>query len=306
MENNITKVSVGISAYNEEANIENTLKSILNQTEDGFDLLEIIIISDGSTDGTVQEIKNINDDRIHVVDVLERKGKSTHLNDLYKLFKGDILVLFDADVVLSDQHVVSKLIQPLQNDHNIGLVGGNPIPRPGETFIEKAVNTSVHAYIDLRTQVRGGNNAFGCDGRILALSRKFASTVIVPATMIANDAFMFFTCITTGYKFVHVHEAKVWFRSPTNLRDHLKQNKRFIASHYRLERIFRAIVSREYQIPKMLLYKNLFKQFLRAPLHASAIFLINRYCGWQAKREEAKMDAIWPMAITTKEGIIHD
>ena len=53
-------VSVCIPAYNNAAYIENTIKSILNQT---YSNLELIIVDDKSKDNTVEVIKSIKDDR---------------------------------------------------------------------------------------------------------------------------------------------------------------------------------------------------------------------------------------------------
>lgn len=52
-------VIVAISAYNEEKNILNFLKSVLAQEERGFRLKEIWVHSDGSTDNTVKLVKNL-------------------------------------------------------------------------------------------------------------------------------------------------------------------------------------------------------------------------------------------------------
>jgi hypothetical protein len=118
--------------------------------------------------------------------------------------------------------------------------------------------------------------------------------------MIANDAFMYFSCVTNGFRFAHTQAAKVWFRSPQTLRDHLVQNTRFVAAHYRLKKIFGALVDKQYQIPKRLMYRNLLAAFMQDPVHSAAIFLINLFCKWRAQRIERKLDAKWHIAISTK------
>ena len=302
----ITSISIGIPAYNEEANIKNLLESILSQREIGYLIKEIIVISDGSSDSTMQRVNEVKDRRIKLIDSQLRIGKSQHLNNLFKITKEDILVLFDADVVLADKKVIQNLIRPLVRNSRVGLVGGCPYPRKGRSFIERSINASFVPYNFLRYKLKKGNNVYGCDGRILALSKKFFNSIHVPRDMIANDAFMYFECITKGFKFINVKSAKVWFRSPTTLRDYLRQNKRFIAAHYRLEKFFGKIVPKEYQVPKILMYKLLASQFLKAPFQSFSIFTINLFLKYQALKEEKNMTALWPMAFTTKVGVKND
>ncbi len=48
----ITTISIGIPAFNEAVTIKRLLRSVLAQKEKGFVLREIIVLCDGSTDGT--------------------------------------------------------------------------------------------------------------------------------------------------------------------------------------------------------------------------------------------------------------
>ncbi len=300
----IPAVSIGIPAYNEAANIKTLLLSVLQQQTNGFIVEEIIVVSDGSTDETVSRVKEINDSRIKIWEYKERIGKSQHLNTIFRKAKGDIIILFDADIVLAHNNVIANLIAPLLNNSNVGLVGGNSQPTPAKTFIEKGVNATFRAYSPFRTILKNGNNAFGCDGKILALSKVFAHVVTIPENMIADDDFLYFSCITKGFLFRYVPQAQVWFTSPKNIRDQIRQSKRFIAGHYRLERIFGPIVLDEYHPPKSLLYKLQLKEFIKAPLPSLAVFLINLYCKARAKRDEKKMNAKWLMVSSTKEKIV--
>lgn len=303
---NLPTVSIGISALNEQANITKLLRSIIRQKEAGFQLLEILVFSDGSTDKTVQKIRAIADDRIVLFDEMERIGKSERLNQIFHRAQGDIITLFDADVVLASNKTLYNLIQPIIRDPRVGFVGGNPQAIRAKTFIESAVNSSFKAYDYLRSFYKNGNSVYGCDGRILALSKPFSRKVHVPHDMIANDAFMYFACITSGFEFRHVRDAIVWFRSPTTLADQIKQNKRFIAAHFRLAKIYGDVVWHEYHIPKHIILWLLFKQCVKSPIKSIFIFGLNRYIRHKAKQEEGYMTAMWPMAVSTKNGIANN
>lgn len=56
--------SVVIPLYNKELSISNTIQSVLNQTFQNF---EIVVVNDGSTDNSLEVVKQINDSRIRVI-----------------------------------------------------------------------------------------------------------------------------------------------------------------------------------------------------------------------------------------------
>lgn len=293
-------VSVGIACLNEANTIQKLLQSILLQNDDQFDLKEIILISDGSTDTTVEESRKIKDKRIIVHDEKERKGKATRINELCQLLTGDIFIFLDADISMTDTHVFVNLIQPFLKNPNIGLVGGNPHPKTGKTFIERAVNITFEAYAPLRTKINNGSNPHGCDGKILGLSKKFARTVHIPSNMIGTDTYLYFLCITKGFTFQHVPEAIVYYRSPATLQDQIKQNIRFISAEYIHHDVFGDLVDKEYYVAPRLFQSLLLRQFFKHPFSAAIIFLINRYCRYKAMKMYKTMDAKWQMITTTK------
>ena len=298
------KLSIFISAYNEEENIRPLLQHILAQKGDTFVINDVLVISDGSTDCTVDEVRKVGDPRIRIIQS-KRIGKSAHLNYFFETAQGDILVFFDGDIRLDSVYTIAKLIRPLRAEPAVGLVGGNAQQTPGRTFVEHAINLTCSVFDELRVVHRGGNNAFGANGCIMALSHSFAQKVRVPEDMIANDQFLYFSCVTSGFKFVHERSAVAWYRSPSTLGDHVRQNTRFMASRRRMERIFGERAREEYALAPEVMRRLKLRAFLKKPLHALAIRIINLYCEFAARKREAKMDAKWLMAPTTKE-VIYD
>ena len=110
MKTNIS-VSIAIPAFNEAENIKHLLGSILSQKTRGFILKEILVISDGSTDETVRFARSVKDKRISVFDDKKRLGKSARLQTAFNAFRGDVLFLLDADIVITDSALLSKIIK---------------------------------------------------------------------------------------------------------------------------------------------------------------------------------------------------
>ena len=89
----MSKISVLMSAYNAQEYIEETIKSILNQTFSDF---EFIIIDDGSIDNTKMIIDKFNDCRINYY-YFENSGLSKSLNRGLKISTGKYIARIDAD-----------------------------------------------------------------------------------------------------------------------------------------------------------------------------------------------------------------
>lgn len=294
-------VTVAISAYNEEKNILNFLKSALVQKERGFRLKEIWIHSDGSTDKTVELAKSLKSKRIKVWDHKKRVGKSTWLNKIYQDLDTNILVQADADVIFTRDLTVHDLIQPLIKDPKVGMCGGNPIPLSGKTFWEKTAKIAFEPYQSFRSQVRGGDNIFSAIGQILAFRKELVKKINIPHDMVTNDIYTYFCCLTLGYKYKFVKSAIVHYRAPMNISDIIKQNTRIHVGCERMYHSFNtALVTKELSIPKFLLYRKLLKQFLKFPLQSTIYYLINKYCQVRSESIGKTLDAKWPIAKSTK------
>ncbi|GAB5401396.1 MAG: glycosyltransferase family 2 protein [Aureisphaera sp.] len=88
------RFSVVIPLFNKENYIQDTLKSVLNQTFDDF---EIIVINDCSTDSSFEKAKEINDPRIQFLAHSENKGLSASRNTGIRAANGDYIAFLDAD-----------------------------------------------------------------------------------------------------------------------------------------------------------------------------------------------------------------
>lgn len=291
-------VTIATSALNEEANISAFLRSVLAQKTVNYNLDKILVISDGSTDKTVKFAKSFRDKRIVVIDNLKRVGKSKCLNQIFSSFKSDILVLFDADVRLASRNTVSNLIRPLLENSDIDLVGGIPKPYKGKTFMENAVNCTVRIYDNLKATHK---TSYACEGRIMALSKRFAKKIKIPGNMIGNDAFIYYYAKKNGFKFEHVNNAIVKYRSPNNIRDQIRQNTRFLASNYRMQKFFGHAATSESSFPKGLYFNEALKEFLKHPVELLFIMGINMICRYRAKGSERLLTARWQVADSTKK-----
>src|SRR5581483_5630259 len=108
----IITVDVGIPALNEELNIRRMLQSIGTQKQINYHIERIILLSDGSTDKTVQYAKSLKLPNLHIIEHRKRQGLAKAWYDLLHVAKADILVLLDADIELSNENTLAELVKP--------------------------------------------------------------------------------------------------------------------------------------------------------------------------------------------------
>src|SRR2546427_9336582 len=133
--------SVGIMAYNEEANIGRTLQSVLDQTGPTVRVEEVIVVASGCTDRTVPIVTEIaqKEPRIRLCVQEKREGKASAINLFLKQAISPVVVLIGADVLPEDS-ALEYLCAPLK-DPKIGMVGGRPVPvNDPATFMGHAVH----------------------------------------------------------------------------------------------------------------------------------------------------------------------
>ena len=123
------KVSVGITAYNEEANIGTQLEAVLLQDLPiDVELLEVIVVASGCTDRTEDIVQEFQQ-KSRVVKLLiqeERHGISSAYNEVFNFATGDVIVLVNADVIL-ERRAIRYLVQPFKENF-VGATFGKAIP----------------------------------------------------------------------------------------------------------------------------------------------------------------------------------
>jgi poly-beta-1,6-N-acetyl-D-glucosamine synthase len=120
-------VSVLIPAWNEEVNIRKTLQSVLDTN---YPDLEVIIVNDGSTDGTHNAITQfIAQHRKHNSIIqykyIPKGGKARALNIALLMARNDIIITLDSDSIM-DRLAIKNMVKYF-TDHRVASVAGNVV-----------------------------------------------------------------------------------------------------------------------------------------------------------------------------------
>lgn len=127
-------VSILIPAYNEQDSIEGTVEAVLKSNYKN--IVEVIIINDGSTDKTLEIAKKLARKYSKIV-VFDKKnsGKADSLNQALKIAKGEIIGVVDADSY-PDEHAISSMLGFFDDD-KAGAVTTRILVRNQDNFLRK-------------------------------------------------------------------------------------------------------------------------------------------------------------------------
>jgi glycosyltransferase involved in cell wall biosynthesis len=161
-------ITLIISVYNEEevikSKIENAL--VLDYPEE---CLEILVVSDGSTDNTEEIVTSFTDPRVRLL-AFERAGKTSCLNRAVLQAKGDIVVSTDANSIFPSQAL--GMIAHNFADEDIGLVTGwTKYRRPGSD-LEEAPGFYARLEKVIKQKESLVSSCVGADGAIFAILKE--------------------------------------------------------------------------------------------------------------------------------------
>lgn len=98
-------ISVIIPLYNKEKQIAEALRSVIKQTYQDF---EIIVVNDGSTDGSLEEASKVDDSRIKIYNQ-SNGGVSRARNKGIELAKGEYIAFLDADDAWAKDYLTMQM-----------------------------------------------------------------------------------------------------------------------------------------------------------------------------------------------------
>jgi cellulose synthase/poly-beta-1,6-N-acetylglucosamine synthase-like glycosyltransferase len=199
-------VSVLISAYNEEKDIGKTIenKLALNYPEDK---LEIIVISDSSTDRTqaiIEEyVQSKGHGRVKLLIQSPRQGKTAAINTAATIARGEILVFSDANS-LYESDALRKLVRNF-SDSRVGYVTGKMVyGNPDGTTVGDGCSTYMRYENFLRDCETRVGSVVGVDGGIDAV-RKSLYQPMRPDQL--PDFVLPLKVVEQGYRVVYEPEA---------------------------------------------------------------------------------------------------
>ena len=155
-------VTVVIPMRNEEANVASLCAELQEVTDKELLRYEVIIVNDGSTDGTAAalEMATQNDSRFTVVEFYRRFGQSAALAAGFSMARGNIIVPMDGDLQ-NDPRDIPRLIAQLEKAPGYDIVSGWRKNRQDKRFTRRFPSLVANALVRRLTWCNEVHD-FGC------------------------------------------------------------------------------------------------------------------------------------------------
>ncbi len=221
-------LSIYIPAYNEAANIELLLKSLINQKRETYELKNITVVSDGSTDSTENIVRNFRKQNSLVRLFADRKrvGKTERLNQIFKMNKSDLIFLFDGDVLPTRRDTIDQVLVNF-NVQRTAIVGCDKVAIYPKTFTGRLI---YHWYLfsrELRKDLNQGDNIYNFSTCAFALTGNFAKQIQYSSGISPITKYTYLLAETKGLNVRFAKNSAVYFSLPDNTDDYLRQINRF-------------------------------------------------------------------------------
>ncbi|ABF42363.1 glycosyl transferase, family 2 [Candidatus Koribacter versatilis Ellin345] len=218
-------VSILVPAFAEAETIDDTIEALLKLDYPNY---EVILVNDCSPDNTAEVVRQYLDDpRIRLLNKQVNEGKAMALNDALPMCRGEILVVIDADIIVS-RDLLNYMV-PHFAGTRVAAVTGNPRVRNRVSILQhlQAVEFSSIVSMQRRAQ-RVLGRVLTVSGAVFAVRRSALLELggFTPH-MATEDIDLTWRLQMKFWDVRYEPRAVVWMQVPLSLRELWKQRKRW-------------------------------------------------------------------------------
>ena len=215
--------SVIVPAFNEELGIAATLRSLQAST---YPNLEVIVVDDGSTDGTAAQVKTVADPRLTLVRQANA-GKPAALDAGLARSRGEVVVTIDADTTVNPD-AVSRLVAPFWN-RRVGATSGNTKVANRGGLLGRWQHLEYVMGLNLDRRML---HMLGCVPTVPGAIGAFRRSTLLAiggfsADTLAEDTDATMAIHRAGQQVLYVDDAIAWTEAPSKLGDLWRQRYRW-------------------------------------------------------------------------------
>jgi cellulose synthase/poly-beta-1,6-N-acetylglucosamine synthase-like glycosyltransferase len=231
-------VSFLVAVRNGEKLIGEKIRNCLAQ-DYAPERLEVVVFSDGSTDGTEDIVRSCQCPRVRLHRSAVHDGKTAALNKGMQSCSGDVVVFSDVDALL-EQDVVRKLVAHFRDPAVGGVCGQRVISEEGSDL-----KGPQSRYIRFDSVIKALESEVGSitsnDGKLYSIRRRLFQPI---ADAVTDDLFVSLAVVKQGYRFRFEPCARAFVRLPSRNASHeLERRRRIVSRSLRGIFLMRAVLN---------------------------------------------------------------
>lgn len=199
----VPSVSALVVVRNGEDRIEGRVRNLL-ACDYPADKFEILVVSDGSQDRTVEVLHRIDDARLRVLARDSHRGKASGLNEAVAVARGEVVVMGDVRQRFAPD-AIRAFVRPFA-DSRVGAVCGNLEVVAGADAVSGGVDVHWRLENAIRRSEAAFDSSVGYTGAICAIRR--AAFRPIPEDTILDDVVIPMTIVLQGYRVVYESGAR--------------------------------------------------------------------------------------------------
>ena len=220
-------VSILIAAYNEEASIADTLRSIANQDYPGA--FEVFVIDDGSQDRTAAIVDACDNDWLHLLRQPRNAGKSAALNRGLAEARFDLVVTLDADSFLYRDALRNLVERYLSDPPNTRAVAGTMLVRNSRrNWVTKAQDWDYfHGIAAIKRVQSLYHGTLVAQGAYSLYERAALREIGGWVDCVGEDIVLTWAMLRKGWRVGHAEDACCFTNAPESLHQFVRQRQRW-------------------------------------------------------------------------------
>lgn len=278
------EVSILIAAYNEEDWIVEKINNTLSMDYPA-ELVKVIVITDGSTDGTFQKAKSCSVPAgisFEVHHQSERKGKLAAIERIMPLVKTPVTIFTDANTALNRQAIRQLVCH--YNNPKIGAVAGEK--RVSSANKDEASSAGEGIYWKYESLLKRWDanlySAVGAAGELFSIRTALYESI--PADTLIEDFYLTMTVLRKGYRIAYAADAYASEGASASVGEELKRKIRIAAGGIQASWRLRDLLNPfRYGVFSWQFFSHKVLRWTLAPLALPIVFLLNLLLAFSMK-----------------------
>ena len=226
------KVSIVVAVHNGEKYLEQKLQN-LQRLDYPTDLVEIVVVSDGSTDRTNEILRSSANPSLRTILLPEHAGKAEALNRAIAISAGDVVVFMDVRQRVAADSV--KLLVENFSDASVGCVSGELVLGDGEESTQRGIGSYWKMEKSIRQWECASSSTVGATGAIYAARRTLIPQL--PGGLILDDVFIPIAVARRRLRVIFEPKALAWDDLPSRPKQEFQRKVRTLFGNYQLLRL---------------------------------------------------------------------